>query len=58
MSVPFPYEIREGASLKGESPEWIVTYQGFQCGDEYDASGAGNLTFSSYDGALDYIHNR
>jgi len=58
MSVPFPYEILEGVTLKGKSSEWIVTCQGFQCGDEYDASGAGNLTFSSYDEALDYIHNR
>jgi len=53
--IPFPYEILEGATLKGESPEWLVTYQGFQLGGDIDSSGAGNLTFSSYDEAFDYV---
>jgi hypothetical protein len=55
--IPFPYEILEGATLKGESPYWLVTYQGFQLGGDIDSSGAGNLTFSSYDEAFDYIHH-
>ena len=53
--IPFPYEILEGATLKGESPYWLVTYQGFQLGGDIDSSGAGNLTFSSYDEAFDYV---
>tara|TARA_R110000868_G_scaffold288123_1_gene548477 strand:+ start:1024 stop:1212 length:189 start_codon:yes stop_codon:yes gene_type:complete len=56
MIIPFPYEILESATLKGETPEWFVTYQGFQLGDDVDASGAGNLTFSSYDEAENYIY--
>ena len=55
MTIPFPYDIKESAILKGESPEWFVTYQGFQFGGDIDSSGAGNLTFSSYDEAFDYL---
>jgi len=56
--TPFPYKILEGVTFKGESPEWFVCYQGFQLGGDIDSSGAGNLTFSSYDEAFDYvIHN-
>ena len=53
--TPFPYDIKESATLKGESPEWFVCYQGFQLGGDIDSSGAGNLTFSSYDEAFDYV---
>jgi hypothetical protein len=57
MPVPFPYDIRESATLKEKPPEWIVCYQGFQLGGDYDSSGAGNLTFSTYEEALSYIHD-
>jgi hypothetical protein len=55
--MPFNYEIVEAVQLKDELPCWFITYQGFQVGGEVDRSGAGNLTFSSYAEAADYLHN-
>jgi len=54
--MPSNYEIVEAAHLKDELPRWFITYQGFQVGGEIDRSGAGNLTFSSYAEATDYLH--
>jgi len=53
--IPDQYDILKAVTFDGEPLKFLVTCNGFQIGGETDESGAGNLTFESYQAALNYI---
>lgn len=53
--LPKNYEIIEAVTFESEPKQWIVLCNGFQIGGKLDASGAGDLTFSSLKEATNFV---